>query len=180
MLLRSKYNGQNAGGIRIEIRGLFASLALLLVSTQISTVCAQGKAQGESFLYRGHLNMDGSLANGTYDLAFSLFETSQGGTGVGPITNSLVNVRNGMFAVTLDFGPGPFTNTDYWLDINVRTNGGGAFTELSPRRQLTPSPFAHGPQGLAFSAMQPPQREHALTPPPQNADSGPARTEQRP
>src|SRR5206468_5329073 len=29
-----------------------------------------------------------------------------------------------------------------WLEISVRTNGGGAFSTLSPRQALTPSPYA--------------------------------------
>jgi hypothetical protein len=165
----------------MKVRHLFSALGLLVMSTQVPTVNAQRTAEGTPFLYRGHLSLDGVPANGAYDLAFSLHESAQGGTVVArPVTNTAVDVRNGQFAVTLDFGPGPFTNADYWLDIDVRTNGGGAFTELGPRRQLTPSPYAHGPQGLAFSAMQLPQREHALTPPPQNSSPGPAQAEQKP
>ena len=163
------------------VRHLFAALALLIVSIPVSTVRAQGTTPGESFLYRGRLSLDSSSANGTYDLAFSLFETAQGGGATaGPITNSNVKVRNGTFAVTLDFGPGPFTNIDYWLSIDIRTNGGNAFTGLNPRRQLTPSPYAHGPQRLVSSAIQLPQPGHASTPAPQNSGAGPAQAEQRP
>ncbi len=35
-----------------------------------------------------------------------------------------------------------FTGADRWLEIAVRTNGGGAFTTLTPRQQLTPTPYA--------------------------------------
>ena len=35
-----------------------------------------------------------------------------------------------------------FSGASYWLDISVRTNSGGAFTELSPRQWLTPTPQA--------------------------------------
>ena len=105
--------------MRIRFHHTFTALTLLALSTLSfhPAARAQGTAQGTPFLYRGHLNMGGSPANGTYDLAFSLFDTSQGGTATaGPMTNSATKVSNGLFHVTLDFGPGPFTNTNYWLD----------------------------------------------------------------
>jgi hypothetical protein len=42
----------------------------------------------------------------------------------------------------LDFGPGVFDGTAYWLEIGVRTNGDGAFTILSPRHELLATPYA--------------------------------------
>jgi hypothetical protein len=53
-----------------------------------------------------------------------------------------VAVTNGLFITLLDFGPGVFTGTNYWLGIAVRTNGGTAFTALLPRQPLTPVPYA--------------------------------------
>ena len=52
----------------------------------------------------------------------------------------------------LDFGPTVFNGTTYWLEIGVRTNGGGGFITLSPRQQLTPAPnaiFAENATALA-------------------------------
>jgi hypothetical protein len=60
----------------------------------------------------------------------------------GPLTNSLTAVSNGLFTVSLDFGAGVFAGADRWLEIGVRTNGGGAFTMLTPRQALTPTPYA--------------------------------------
>ncbi|HEV2391596.1 MAG TPA: hypothetical protein VG146_04445, partial [Verrucomicrobiae bacterium] len=37
---------------------------------------------------------------------------------------------------------GVFDGTAYWMQVDVRTNGGGAFTGLSPRQELTPTPYA--------------------------------------
>src|SRR5258708_24893265 len=51
-------------------------------------------------------------------------------------------VTNGLFGATLDFGAGVFNGTPYWLQIEVRTNGGGTFVPLNPRQALTPSPYA--------------------------------------
>ena len=122
-----------------------AALALLSTFTafyaaQLSTVLAQGTA----FTYQGRLNSGGSPANGTYDLQFTIYDsTNQPGTVIaGPLTNSATAVSNGLFTVTLDFGANVFTGPDRWLESAVRTNGGGAFAALSPRQKLTATPYA--------------------------------------
>ena len=99
-------------------------------------------AQGTAFTYQGRLNDNGSPANGTYGLTFALFNADTGAGQVGnTLTNSALPVSNGFFAITLDFGAS-FPGADRWLEIGVRTNGGGAFTVLSPRQKLTPTPYA--------------------------------------
>jgi hypothetical protein len=116
-------------------------LLLVTLAFPIFTDCLF--AQGTAFTYQGQLQQDGSPANGSYDLQFILYNASVGGSQTGPIlTNSATSVINGLFAVTLDFEAGIFTGTNYWLDIAVRTNGGGTFAELSPRQPLTPAPYA--------------------------------------
>ena len=60
----------------------------------------------------------------------------------GPMTISATGVTNGLFAVTLDFGLGVFTGRGRWLEVDVRTNGNGAFTTLLPLQQLLPVPYA--------------------------------------
>ncbi|HZT21874.1 MAG TPA: hypothetical protein VFB55_03100, partial [Verrucomicrobiae bacterium] len=51
-------------------------------------------------------------------------------------------VSNGLFTATLDFGPGIFTGSNYWLEVDVRTNGAGSYTALSPLQAITPTPYA--------------------------------------
>jgi Chaperone of endosialidase len=125
-----------------HIQNVFTALALLALTTlgsQFSTACAQGTA----FTYQGRLNLAGVPANGSYDLQFILFTTNQFGSPASLIlTNPAVLVNNGLFTTTLDFGAGVFTGTNYWLDISVRTNSGGTFTELSPRQPITQTPYA--------------------------------------
>jgi len=126
---------------KLALRAL-AVLAVTLLSIlnpRFSTALAQGTA----FTYEGGLNDSGSPANGSYDLTFSLFATNAGGVAIaGPVTNSAVAVSNGLFTVTIDFGAGVFTGGTNWLEIAVETNGGSGFTTLSPRQQLTPTPYA--------------------------------------
>jgi hypothetical protein len=119
---------------------ILLSLALLsTLNPQLSTCLAQGTA----FTYQGRLTSGTNAASGIYDLRFTVYDSSSGaGLVAGPLTNSPVAVSNGLFTVTLDFGAGVFTGADRWLEIGVRTNGGGAFTTLSPRQKLTPTPYA--------------------------------------
>jgi hypothetical protein len=94
--------------------------------------------------YQGLLNSNGSPATGTYDLMFQLFDSSSAGNQAGPTsTSSAVWINNqGQFTTTLNFGSNVFNGTQYWLQIGVRSNGAGAFTTLTPRQALTPTPYA--------------------------------------
>jgi hypothetical protein len=100
-------------------------------------------AQGTAFTYQGRLNDGPNPANGIYDLRFTIYDSS-GGAGViaGPLTNSTTPVSNGLFTVTLDFGTGVFSGEDRWLEIGVRSNGIDSFTALTPRQQITATPYA--------------------------------------
>jgi hypothetical protein len=116
----------------------FLTLALLLtLNSQLSTLFAQGSA----FTYQGRLNDGANPANGTYNLRFALFDALTAGIQVGSLLTSSPNVSNGLFAVSLDFG-NQFPGANRWLEIAVRTNGGGGFITLSPRQALTASPYA--------------------------------------
>ncbi len=116
-----------------------ALLALSTLTPQFTTLFAQGTA----FSYQGRLDVGGNPANGSYDIQFTLYATSLSGSPVaGPVTNLTTAVSNGLFSSTVDFGPGVFSGTECWLDLAVRTNGGGAFTELTPRQGVAPAPYA--------------------------------------
>jgi hypothetical protein len=100
-------------------------------------------AQSTAFMYQGLLNAAALPANGNYDLRFGLYPTNSGGAAVANlITNADVPVSNGVFTVTVDFGD-VFNGAPYWLEIGVRTNGStNGFTLLSPRQEVTPSPYS--------------------------------------
>ena len=117
-----------------------ALLALSTLNAQLSTVFAQGTA----FSYQGRLNDGANPANGIYDLRFTVYDStnSPGNLIAGPLTNSATGVTNGLFTVTLDFGPGVFTGPERWLELDVRTNGNGAFTTLLPFQPILPMPYS--------------------------------------
>jgi Chaperone of endosialidase len=123
-------------------------LNLLTILLLVSAACGRfstALAQGTAFTYQGRLNSSGSPVNGKYDLTFSLLDAGTNGNLIaGPLTNSAVVVSNSLFTTTLDFGtsfPGASV-VDRWLQIGVRTNGTGAFQPLTPRQEVTPTPYA--------------------------------------
>jgi hypothetical protein len=121
------------------VKVLAFALLLATLNSQLSTVFAQGTV----FTYQGRLDNNGAPVSGSYDLQFTLFATNITGAAIaGPLTNAATAVSNGLFTCAIDFGQGVFTGVAYWLDIAVRTNGGGAFKELIPRQPLTPAPYS--------------------------------------
>lgn len=123
-------------------RGVRTLTVLALLSTLNPQLSAA--PLGTAFTYQGRLTDGGNPANGSYDVAFTLFDTNSSGSAIaGPLTNSAVAVSNGLFTTTLDFGAGVFTGNARWLEISVRSGmSPGAYTVLSPRQPLTPTPYA--------------------------------------
>jgi hypothetical protein len=116
---------------------------LVVFASTLLTVTNGLHAQGTAFTYQGRLNDGTSPANGAYDLTFALFSVDSGAGQLGnTVTNNATAVSNGLFIVTLDFGASAFTGPARWLEIGVRTNGGGVFNTLAPRQQATPTPYA--------------------------------------
>src|SRR5712692_104024 len=104
--------------------------------------------QTTGFTYQGRLTDGGMAANGVYDMQFKLFDTATVGTGSlqgspNTVTNSTVQVANGIFTVQLDFGATGFPGADRFLEIGVRVNGNvNPYTVLSPRQPITSTPYA--------------------------------------
>ena len=110
---------------------------LLLLST--SAVCAQSTA----FTYQGRLTDGATAANGNYDLQFVLFDSLANGAQVGSTqTVSNVLVSAGIFGVSLDFGAGAFPGANRFLEIRARLTGAPSFTTLSPRQEISSTPYA--------------------------------------
>ena len=126
--------------IHIKSLRIFVLVSLLIAVSPLLRAAPLGSA----FSYQGQLTSAGSPANGNYDLVLALFDDPTFGSQVGStVTNLNVVVSNGLFTTLIDFGPGIFDGTAYWLAIGVRSNGSGAdFTALSPRQPVTPSPYA--------------------------------------
>jgi hypothetical protein len=126
--------------------GLLVTLVVLLGigQTRVSAV-----TMGTAFTYQGRFTSGGSPANGSFDFQFSLFDAATAGTQVGStITKTSVSVADGYFTTALDFGSGAFTGNARWLQIAVRPAGQGSYTILTPRHELTPTPYSLYPSVL--------------------------------
>lgn len=117
------------------------SKAIALVVLFISSTAA-AFGQTTAFTYQGSLKNGGTPATGNYDFEFALYDAVSGGTQLGSNVQRLnVAVAGGTFSVSLDFGS-QFPGADRFLEIRVRSAGGGAFTALSPRQPVNSSPYA--------------------------------------
>lgn len=121
---------------------------LRIVSVGVTALALAGtlSAQtpvGTGFTYQGRLTDAGNPASGSYDFRFTLFDAPTGGSTVGaPFTANGVAVAQGLFASVLDFGPAAFAGQARWVQVEVRPAGGGAYTALAPRQELTPAPYS--------------------------------------
>src|SRR6185369_2502874 len=117
---------------------LFLLTALLLASANSVVL-----AQTTTFTYQGRLTDGGTPATGSYDLQFALFDSASSGGQIGSTqTVPSVAVSSGIFTVALDFGAGAFSGANRFLEISARLSGGGSFTLLAPRQQITATPYA--------------------------------------
>lgn len=101
--------------------------------------------QGTAITYQGELRQNGNAVNGSTDMAFSLFGTPSGGMQIGPAVTftaagaNAVDVKNGVFTVTLDFGPTAFNSLvtdERYLQVSVNGN------PLTPRTKIENAPYA--------------------------------------
>ena len=100
------------------------------------------QAQTTAFTYQGQMSSNNTPATGIYDFRFRIYNGGGGVVGT-PLTNAPVDVTNGLFVVTLDFGTGVFDGSTRSLEIGVRSYGDtNAYTVLSPRQSLTSVPYA--------------------------------------
>jgi hypothetical protein len=120
-----------------------ATVGLLLAG--VSSLFSSLYAQGTAFTYQGRLNNGGNPANGLYDFRFRLDADSQGNTILATDLTNTIPVANGLFVTTIDFGAGWFNGSNYWLEVDVRTNSPGnsiGYTALTPLQAFTPTPYA--------------------------------------
>ncbi|MHC4648461.1 MAG: hypothetical protein ACYTBJ_23630, partial [Planctomycetota bacterium] len=99
---------------------------------------------GTAFTYQGRLMDSNEAADGVYEFEFKLFDSVIDGNQVnGTVSFREVEVIDGYFTVELDFGSSGFYGDARWLEITVRVSASAdPLTTLSPRQELTPSPYA--------------------------------------
>lgn len=113
---------------------------ILLLALFVGTLAAG--AQGTAFTYQGQFSENGVPYTGAVELQPTLWDAATGGTQIAANNPATVVVAatNGLMVIPLDFGAS-FLGAARWLQIEARTVI-GPFTILSPRQQLTPTPYA--------------------------------------
>src|SRR5215467_15009661 len=124
-----------------------AALDLLTLALAFLLSASSAPAQTTAFTYQGRLTDGGTPASGNYDLQFTLWDAASGGTQQPQptpvtVTRSNVSVSSGIFTVQLDFTVNAFPGADRFLEISVTPSGGGTFTTLAPRQQISATPYA--------------------------------------
>ena len=118
----------------------FISLTMFVIGLVCSSLAA---ANDTTFTYQGELQDNGNLANGSFNIDFSLWDAISHGNQIGMADEqNNVPVVNGKFTVQLNFGASVFDNSDRWLQISV--NG----TELAPRQPVTRAPYSIQTRGI--------------------------------
>lgn len=116
--------------------GRFRGLAVLII---FGFCCCNAAG----FIYQGRLTDGPAPATGNYDFQFTLYDAAEGGNLVGEtVSHPNTAVSEGLFTAALDFASSSFNGAACWLEIAVRTNGAGDFSTLSPRVEITPTPYA--------------------------------------
>ena len=110
----------------------------ILMSSQLAV-----RAQTTAFTYQGRLTDSAMQSNGSYDLSFALYDAATGGNQIGAaLTRGNVTVANGIFTVSLDFGANAFSGADRFLEIAVKRRRMRILQKLTPRQQVTSTPYA--------------------------------------
>jgi hypothetical protein len=126
-------------------------ISLLLLAVFLGGLSA--RAQSTAFTYHGRLNNNGAPVTGAYDMQFSVYDAEDAGLLVaGPVPANALDVNNGLFSARINFGAGVFTGPPRWLEISVSPAGTGNFQKLSPRQELTSSPYAIRAQSAETAA----------------------------
>ncbi len=139
----------------LSVQSRVFSFVALVAGCLLAGSPAFAQTVDNRFTYQGQLSSVGVPTTTPVDLRFRLYAAAAAGTQVGPqlAANNIAPSAAGQFNVQLDFGA-VFTGQQRWLEIDVRPAGSGNFTTLTPRQQLTATPFAafalagnQGPQG---------------------------------
>ncbi len=118
-------------------------LAVAVTALALAGIVSAQTPVGTRFTYQGRLTDGGTPASGSFDFRFTLYDAPTGGAAVGaPVTANAVAVAQGLFASVLDFGPAAFAGQARWVLVEVRPAGGGTYTAMAPRQELTSAPYA--------------------------------------
>ncbi len=95
----------------------------------------------ETFTYQGVLNDGGAPANGMYDIQIQFYD-ELGNPFATTVAYLDFEVVDGLLSFPIDLGNVFTVGQRRFLQVRVRQAGGSVYTDLSPRQEVTASPFA--------------------------------------
>jgi hypothetical protein len=99
-------------------------------------------ATRDGFTYQGELRDGGVPVTTAYDLRFTLWNAAANGVAApGTLQATITPDPSGRFTVFLPF-PNASVQDAPWLEIQAAPSGSGTYSTLSPRQEITPTPFA--------------------------------------
>lgn len=123
----------------MKFRHLSSGLLYILGSVALSPIGAQISPAPSLLNFGGRLaKPDGTpVANGTYSIRFSLWNSNTAGTELWNQTISSITVTNGTFAALLNTNTANLFNGNVWLEIKI-----GSDLALTPRQQVVSVAYA--------------------------------------
>ncbi len=127
-----------------------STLIGMVVSWMLAGLAHAQTPLGSEFTYQGRLVKNSTSVTGTCDFTFKLWNDEDEGDEVGasPQVHVAVQVVDGLFNVSLDFGPAAYDGTPRWLELTVQCTGDDDPTTLEPRQEMKPTPHALALPGL--------------------------------
>ncbi|MHC4621195.1 MAG: hypothetical protein ACYTEQ_25895 [Planctomycetota bacterium] len=128
----------------METRKILTIVVLALGLVACWGEVSKAADMGTAFTYQGRFLDENKPAEGLYDFQFKLFDDPNANFPLAEVNVSDIDVTDGYFTAALDFNdPNAFNGEARWLEIGVRPGAGkDPFTILSPRQQVTPTPYA--------------------------------------
>ncbi len=119
-------------------------VGLAALALALGFVAAPQPASATPISYQGRLIDGATLANGSYEITFRLFDDATAGAQIGAsLVKNPVSVQNGLFTVDLDFGDTAFPGGARWLELAARPAASVEPAEtLSPRHAIHAVPYA--------------------------------------
>jgi len=133
------------------LKAIVCGFFVLIVSMAAVPLALGAPPSSSSITYQGQLTLDGEKVNHVCDFCFRLWDAVQGGNPRGnEICQPSVQVEDGVFTTTLDFGTPDLQIDLLWIEI--KANCFGAQITLAPRQQVTATPRALHTQGITIDA----------------------------
>jgi hypothetical protein len=121
----------------------FVCFCVFAIAAALVACNALAADVGSGFTYQGQLIDNGHPASGAYDFQFALYLAASGGSAVTTLNVNDLAVDEGLVNATLDFTDVPYNGQALWVEVRVRPGSStGAYTTLTPRQALTPTPYA--------------------------------------